>query len=164
MLLVDAAWVAPGGAQLMATRSVTLADSCYSLISERPHADELRYPSLMVAESMAQAAGLLQVSADRSAPVLMLLGGARRFEFHAAAQPGECLRHELSLRRRFGDTALVSGTTFAGQRLIARMHDLLVTVRDQDAPPGPAPTAATTTTPPASLSSSPPHGALHHAS
>jgi 3-hydroxyacyl-[acyl-carrier-protein] dehydratase len=162
LLLVDAAWVAPGGAQLVATRSVTLADCCYGLTSERPHADELRYPPLMVAESMAQAAGLLQLGGARGAHVLMLLGGARRLEFPGAARPGECLRHEISLRRRFGDTALVSGTSYAGQRLIVRMHDLLITVKHQDTtPPRPAPAVAAK--PRVSNPHSQPHGALHHA-
>jgi 3-hydroxyacyl-[acyl-carrier-protein] dehydratase len=130
LLLIDAAWVAPGGTQVVATRSVTLADSCYGLLSQCPDAGDLRYPSLMVAESMAQAAGLLQLGGDRGAHVPMLLGGMRRLEFHGAAEPGESLRHELSLRRRFGATAMVSGITFAGRRLIARMHDLLITVGD----------------------------------
>jgi 3-hydroxyacyl-[acyl-carrier-protein] dehydratase len=164
MLLVDGAWVAPGGEHLVATRTVTLADSCYSLLSDQPGADELGYPSLMVAEGLAQAAGMLQMGADRGGPVVMLLGGARRLEFHAVAQPGECLRHELNLRRRFGDTSMVSGATFAGGRLIARMHDLLVTVKKQAAPTGHAPAAATTATPLASTASQQTPGALHHAS
>jgi 3-hydroxyacyl-[acyl-carrier-protein] dehydratase len=142
MLLVDQAARAPDGLRLVAERNVTLADCCYADTAPHPATAGLAFPPLLVLESMAQAAGLLLLQHPPAGGAVLLLGGLRSFEVLGAAAPAESIRHELVLRRRFGDTALVGGTCFAAGRAIARLQDLLVVARFSE-PDGPVASATT---------------------
>lgn len=126
LLLVDAACLAPDGMSLVATRAVSLADSCYAGLPPVADGRWLDYPALLATESFAQAAGLLLGGARGTG--VPLLGGIRQVDFHRPARPGESLRHEVHLRRAFAKAALVEGTTFCGHTLVSRTYDLLACV------------------------------------
>lgn len=142
ILLVDEAYVEPGGQALIAQKAVSLNEPCYARLAE-PDPLGLAYPDVLVIESFVQASGLLIAAAPHAdrhtdlstgAPAaVMVLGGLRRAELIGRVWPGDVLRHELRVLRVISGAALVSGVVRVGPRPVAAIDEVLIALRSAEA-------------------------------
>jgi 3-hydroxyacyl-[acyl-carrier-protein] dehydratase len=131
ILLVDRARAGADGRTLQAHKLVSLNEPCYGQAGQVGMAPELDYPAALLIESFVQACALLVMQVRPVVPEhdVLILGGVREARFHGGAGPGTCVRHDVALKWLVADTALLSGTSRVGARVIAQFKDVLAAVR-----------------------------------
>lgn len=100
ILLVDRVVEVVPGVRLVAEKIVTAGEPWYAG----------RYPSLLLAESWAQSAGVLAgLSTSDWSVTAVLLGGMKGVEFLADVVAGDVVHHHVRLVRALNGTALFEG-------------------------------------------------------
>ena len=105
--------------------------------------DAEAYPTALLLESFAQAAVVLSRWDDPNPDVRSgaaeLLAGVQGVEFPHPAAPGQLVRHEVTLLRRIGNTALFGGSSTAAGLEVCRVQQLSVVAADPAVLTGAAP-------------------------
>lgn len=137
MLLVDAVRSLTPGDSIVAVKSVTGNESCYTIMRDDAPAESLAYPCSLIIESFCQAAGILynhgERLAGRTVTGVMLFGAISDYTFESQAFPGDTLEHRVQLVRGLSDAAIFSGETWVGNRLVARVEHVVVALRPAEA-------------------------------
>ena len=115
ILLVDRVLELEPGESIVATKAVSMNEPWYARLGPAPAPADLAYPSMLLIESWAQAAGILantlrrqDTEQPREADV-MLFGSASGVTFGPPVMPGDVLRHRVRLARVMDDAVVVQG-------------------------------------------------------
>lgn len=128
MLLVDRVTEVVPGKQLTALKAVTASEPWF-----RGPEPMMRYPPVLLIESLCQATGLL-AAWDAPRPSVrhgevMLLGSLSDVDIQGTVEPGCLLRHQVRLVRSFGDTLLFTGSSAVGERPVLRVGQIVMAIR-----------------------------------
>jgi 3-hydroxyacyl-[acyl-carrier-protein] dehydratase len=131
--LVDRVLELVAGASLRAIKCVTANEPCFAALDDDVPDVAWAYPQTLMIESFLQAAGiLLTCSLQQQAPgepAVLLFGGLSDCVFHDSAQPGDTLEHIVRLERMFAGSAVVSGQTSIGGRVVMTLGQAVVVLR-----------------------------------
>lgn len=115
ILLVDRVLELEPGESIVATKAVSMNEPWYARLGPAPAPADLAYPSMLLIESWAQAAGILantlrrQDAEQSREDDVMLFGSASGVTFGAPVMPGDVLRHRVRLARVMDDAVVVQG-------------------------------------------------------
>ncbi|MEU1969560.1 beta-hydroxyacyl-ACP dehydratase [Micromonospora sediminicola] len=132
MLLVDKVLDLQPGRFIRTAKCITATEPCYADLPEGAQAWRYHYPRPMIIESFGQSAALLWLSTNHPQPSdgrTLMFVGATDFCFSGHAGPGDTLHHVVHLDSVIADTAFVTGETWAGDRQIAVVRNLVATRR-----------------------------------
>ena len=123
MLLVDEVGPGPDADSAVSFKNITFNEPCYSGVDSAAALDQLAYPLSLLVESFGQGAGLLLARrgflADTQANTAVVFGEFSGIDIVGQAYPGERLRHEVRLTQCQGMLAVLSGSSYVGERAIA---------------------------------------------
>lgn len=156
LLLVDRVLLQQPG-HIETIKAVTSTEPCYADVPDDADHADYRYPVSLLIESFGQSAALLWLSEHRTSHAegvaaeadateqTLLFVGARDYEVHGYAYPGDVVRHVVRLERVVADTAFASGESWVGDRKIATVGSLMAARRPTGAlhPPGQPPESVT---------------------
>lgn len=132
ILLVDQVLELSPGESIVATKAVSANEPWYARLGPDLTPGDLAYPSMLLIESWAQAAGILaNTSPDRTAgkSEVMLFGSASGVSFGAPVMPGDVLRHRVRLVRVLDGTVFVEGDSQVGDRTVLTVEQGVMAFR-----------------------------------
>lgn len=133
MLLVDRIVALEPGVSITAIKAVTSTEPCYRALPPDLAPGRYAYPTSLMLESFGQTAAILwRESADaaqRGADDIIILAAMRNCRIEGHAYPGDVLRHVARLDNVVGDTVLVEGETWVGDRRVATIGTMIAAVR-----------------------------------
>lgn len=120
------------GRAIVAAKAVTAAEPCYAHVPAGAPADHYDYPLTLLFESMGQSGGVLwlhgqEEGADDSDA--LIFGGARNCRSLGPVRPGDVMRHVVRTEMLKGDNAVMSGSTWVGDRCVATVDTMIAVVR-----------------------------------
>lgn len=128
MLLVDRVVEVIPGKELTALKAVTASEPWFG--GPEPI---LRYPPVLLIESLCQATGVL-AAWDTPRPSVrhgdvMLLGALSDVDIQGTVEPGCLIRHHVQLVRDLGDTLLFTGSSTVDGRPVLRVGRITMAIR-----------------------------------
>lgn len=138
MLLIDQVTDLVPGEWLTAIKAVTASEPWFrECLPSDPDLSGVAapavYPSVLLIESLCQAAGVLAAWDDPRPSVLcgdvMLLGSLADVTFHGSVEPGSVLHHHIRVTRVIGGTLMFEGTTRVDDRLVLRVGQMVMAIR-----------------------------------
>jgi 3-hydroxymyristoyl/3-hydroxydecanoyl-(acyl carrier protein) dehydratase len=143
MLLIDRIVTLEPGSLIVAIKAVSGAEPCYRDLPRDLPPERYAYPASLMLESFGQAAATLwiETAGGRNPDDLVILTAARNCRIDGYAYPGDTLRHVARIHNVVGDTALVEGEIWIGERRVATVQSMMASIRSpkaflaQSAPP-----------------------------
>ena len=133
MLLVDRITAVKPGSSLTAIKAVTCNEPWFAGSGQ----EDPCLPSVLVAESWCQAAGVLAAwdapNPDVTEGSVMLFGSISDLRFHGRAQPGDVLEHSIRIVRALSDTVIVEGESRVGSRVVLEVGRVVMALRPAEA-------------------------------
>jgi 3-hydroxyacyl-[acyl-carrier-protein] dehydratase len=129
--------VARGPGRIETVKAVTATEPCYAHLADGADHADYAYPVSLLIESFGQSAALLWLSApgggadgpgDGPGQTLLFVG-ARDYEVHGHAFPGDVVRHVVRLERVVAGTAFATGESRVGDRRIATVGTVMAARR-----------------------------------
>ncbi|MFC0602039.1 3-hydroxyacyl-ACP dehydratase FabZ family protein [Streptomyces palmae] len=143
MLLVDRVTEMVPGERLTALKAVTVNEPWYQELDDKAPEEAYHYPSVLLAESWCQSAGVLAAWENPNPDVLsgqvMLFGGVSDVEYLHPVRPGDVLEHRVTLSRSFGDTLIFEGESLVGEQVVLRVSRVTMAMRPASELTGGAP-------------------------
>lgn len=122
MILLDAVDAIDAEGGVIARKAITCAESCYAHV-DAEDIEAFAYPLSLLMESFSHSVSIILERGWgdklRSPDYVVLFGSMRRFQFHASAYPGDTLIHHGQVDWMNERSAVVSGHTKVGERVIA---------------------------------------------
>jgi 3-hydroxyacyl-[acyl-carrier-protein] dehydratase len=131
MLLVDRIVWIERGKSIIAIKAVSGAEPCYRNLPRDLPPERYAYPASLMLESFGQAAATLwiETAGGRNPDDLVILTAARNCCIDGYAYPGDTLRHVARIHNVVGDTALVEGEIWIGERRIVTVESMMASIR-----------------------------------
>lgn len=130
MLLIDRILATVPGQSLVATKAVTSNELWYAgLPDDSDHA----YPSVLLAESWCQAAGVLVCAGEPNPDVLTgkvtLFGSISGLRLLRPVYPGDLVRHTVRLVRAVSDAAMLAGEATVDGVRVMEVDSIIIALR-----------------------------------
>lgn len=129
MLLIDRITAIEPGRSLTAIKAVTCNEPWFAGSGD----EDPCLPSVLLAESWCQAAGVLAVwdapNTDVTEGSVMLLGSIADLRFEGRVQPGDVVEHSVRLVRALSDTVIVEGESRVGEQVVLEVGRVAMVLR-----------------------------------
>ncbi len=132
MLLVDRVVSLEAGKSIVAIKAVSGTEPCYRDLPRDLPPEGYAYPTSLMLESFGQAAAVLwiETAGGRKHPDdLVILTSARKCRIDGHAYPGDTLTHVARIDNVVGDTVLVEGDIWVGERRVATIESMMASIR-----------------------------------
>ncbi|OLR93672.1 3-hydroxyacyl-ACP dehydratase FabZ family protein [Actinokineospora bangkokensis] len=130
ILQVDRVLELVPGERVVAVKAVTGSEPCFADLGA---GGDHGYPVSLLLESLGQTAAVLWLRsaelAGRPTDGTLVFGAARGIEVRGPVLPGDVLRHVVEMESDKGDTALLRGETWVGERRVATVASMHVALR-----------------------------------
>jgi 3-hydroxymyristoyl/3-hydroxydecanoyl-(acyl carrier protein) dehydratase len=146
MLLVDRVLALDPGRSISAIKAVTFTEPCFRTLPAGVPPGACAYPTALVLESFGQAAAILWCESSGRAlrpDEIIVLGAARNCRIDGHAFPGDVMTHVARLDNVVGDSVIVEGETWVGDRRIGIVESMFAAIRERSALLEVSPAAAT---------------------
>jgi 3-hydroxyacyl-[acyl-carrier-protein] dehydratase len=135
ILLVDRVLEFEAGVRIVATKTVSASEPCYTGLADPLPAADYAYPTSLLIESFGQSGALLWLCTAQAKGTTvegtLIFAQARDCVFTGRVFPGDVLRHEVRMDHLVGDNAFMTGETWVDDRRIATMGSVLAVARDE---------------------------------
>jgi len=132
LVLVDRVAALEPGESIAGLKAVSTSELCYAHMTPGLPPERWAYPTSLQIESFAQCAAILWFETARIREVLddqaLIALAVRRCRFHAAAYPGDVMRHEARIDTIVHDHLFVRGETFVEDRCIASVGQMVAAI------------------------------------
>lgn len=132
MLLVDRVVSLEPGRSIVAIKAVSGTEPCYRDLPVDLPPESYAYPASLMLESFGQAAAILWIESAggrRKPDDLVILTSARKCRIEGHAYPGDTLTHVARIDNVVGDTVLVEGDVWVGDRRVATIESMMASIR-----------------------------------
>lgn len=132
VLLVDRVLELEPMTRIVAVKAITGSEPCYAKLAEDLAPSRYAYPPGLIIESFGQTGALLWLSSVGETQGTLIFAAARDVEFFRPVLPGDLLRHEARVDQIVGANAFLSGETWVGEEMVARVGSAIAVVRPTD--------------------------------
>jgi 3-hydroxyacyl-[acyl-carrier-protein] dehydratase len=123
---------------LRAIKCVSANEPCFAGLADNADDDACCYPQTLMIESFLQAAGIFLIASQKAdavaadaptQPMVLLFGSLSDCAFYGDVQAGDTLEHSVKLERMFAGSAIVSGQSRVGARVVFEVGQAVVVIR-----------------------------------
>jgi 3-hydroxyacyl-[acyl-carrier-protein] dehydratase len=136
-LLVDRVVSLEIGVSIVGIKAITGCEPCYGNLPIGLDRDGYAYPTSLLNESFGQTAAILWLKSTKmvnreSGRILMFVAG-RDLRIEGHGYPGDVLRHVARIDQILGDTVIVEGETWVGEKRITSVGSMIAAARPRSA-------------------------------